>query len=155
MADYYFINAMVTICAVIFIAGAHSMVITTKIKELQYYNKFNEIFVLSLLILFINMVSKAVFQYLANRNQKAKKENKEKMRKEMKKRMKKGIAACLAAVFVMGTFVGCGAKDEKVVIYSNADDEAIECMKQALDENGYKDQYMFQTFGTSELGGKL
>lgn len=153
--SYYFINAMVTISAVIFIAGAHSMVITTKIKELQYYNKFNEIFVLSLLILFINMVSKAVFQYLANRNQKAKKENKEKMRKEMKKRMKKGIAACLAAVFVMGTFVGCGSKDEKVVIYSNADDEAIECMKQALDENGYKDQYMFQTFGTSELGGKL
>lgn len=56
------------------------------------------------------------------------------------------------------TLGGCGAKtssDEKVVIYSNADDEAVEAMKTALDENGYKDQYIFQTFGTSELGGKL
>ena len=50
--SYYFVNAMVTISAVIFLAGARTMVITTKIKELQYYNKFNEIFVLSLLILF-------------------------------------------------------------------------------------------------------
>lgn len=73
----------------------------------------------------------------------------------MRKAMKKGIAACLAAVLVLGTFTGCGAKEEKVVIYSNADEEAIECMKQVLDENGYKDQYLFQTFGTSELGGKL
>ena len=32
---------MVTISAVIFIAGARTMVITTKIKELQYYNKYN------------------------------------------------------------------------------------------------------------------
>ena len=74
--SYYFINAMVTISAVVFIAGAHSMVITTKIKELQYYNKFNEIFVLSLLILLINSVSKAVFQYLANRNRKKEKKKK-------------------------------------------------------------------------------
>ena len=28
-------------------------------------------------------------------------------------------------------------------------------MKATLDENGYEGQYMFQTFGTSELGGKL
>ena len=28
-------------------------------------------------------------------------------------------------------------------------------MKAALDENGYKGQYILQTFGTSELGGKL
>ena len=28
-------------------------------------------------------------------------------------------------------------------------------MKNALDNNGFKDQYIFQTFGTSELGGKL
>ena len=51
---YYFVNAMVTVSAVIFIAGARTMVITTKIKELQYYTKFNEVFVLSLLILFTN-----------------------------------------------------------------------------------------------------
>ena len=31
------------------------MVITTKIKELQYYTKFNEIFVLSILIMVTNL----------------------------------------------------------------------------------------------------
>ena len=36
------------------------MVLTTKIKELQYYNKFNEVFVLSLLILVTNLVAKAI-----------------------------------------------------------------------------------------------
>ena len=57
------------------------------------------------------------------------------------------------------TFTVAGSQgnegEEKVVIYSNADDEAVECMKAALDENGYKGQYILQTFGTSELGGKL
>lgn len=67
--SYYFINAMVTISAVIFIAGARTMVITTKIKELQHYAKFNEIFVLSLLILFTNILGKIIFQWLANRKQ--------------------------------------------------------------------------------------
>ena len=28
-------------------------------------------------------------------------------------------------------------------------------MKNALDNNGFRDQYIFQSFGTSELGGKL
>lgn len=65
--SYYFVNAMVTVSAVIFIAGARTMVITTKIKELQYYNKFNEVFVLSLLMLGTNLVIKAVFQLLANK----------------------------------------------------------------------------------------
>ncbi|MCQ4726107.1 extracellular solute-binding protein [Anaerotignum faecicola] len=43
----------------------------------------------------------------------------------------------------------------EVVIYSNADDEAIEAMKAALDAGGYDGKYIFQTFGTSELGGKV
>ena len=38
--SYYFVNAMVTISALIFLAGTRTMVITTKIKELQYFNKF-------------------------------------------------------------------------------------------------------------------
>ena len=63
--SYYFVNAMVTISAVIFIVGARTMVITTKIKELQYYNKFNEVFVLSLLILATNIIAKFLFQWLA------------------------------------------------------------------------------------------
>ena len=35
--SYYFVNAMVTVSAVIFIAGARTMVITAKIKELQHF----------------------------------------------------------------------------------------------------------------------
>ena len=36
------------------------MVLTTKIKELQHYARFDEIFVLSLLILFTNVIVKVV-----------------------------------------------------------------------------------------------
>ena len=152
--SYYFVNAMVTVSAVVFLAGARTMVITTKIKELQYYNKFNEVFVLSLLILFTNLASKAIFQFLAAG--KFRKKEKKNM-----KRMKRVAAAGLAGVLglaVMFSAAGCGKaaeSKEQVVIYSNADDEAVEAMKAALDENGYEGQYIFQTFGTSELGGKL
>lgn len=65
--SYYFVNAMVTVSAVIFIAGARTMVITTKIKELQYYTRFNEIFVLSLLILATNLLVKGLVGYLSQR----------------------------------------------------------------------------------------
>lgn len=43
----------------------------------------------------------------------------------------------------------------QIVIYSNADDEAVTAIKETLDENGYKGKYILQAFGTSELGGKL
>lgn len=59
--SYYFINAMVTVSAVIFIAGARTMVITAKIKELQHFANFNEIFVLSILILITNLAAKGLF----------------------------------------------------------------------------------------------
>lgn len=156
--SYYFVNAMVTISAVIFLAGTRTMVITTKIKELQYYNKYNEIFVLSLLILFTNIIAKYVFQELARASQR-----KEKMI-DMKKIRKMGLkrVAAVAAVALAGvsTFSlgGCGngaSSEDQIIIYSNADDEAVEAMKHTLDENGYEGQYVFQTFGTSELGGKL
>ena len=77
--SYYFVNAMVTVSAVIFIAGARTMVITTKIKELQYYTKFNEVFVLSLFILGTNLIVKGILGYLRHRiNPKKRKEKKEK-----------------------------------------------------------------------------
>lgn len=63
---YYFINGMVTISALVFLAGARTMILTTKIKQLQYVNKYNEVFVLSLLILFTNLIARAVFNGLAN-----------------------------------------------------------------------------------------
>lgn len=65
--SYYFINSMVTISALVFIAGARTMVLTTKIKQLQYINKFNEVFVLSLLILATNLAAKALFSRLAKK----------------------------------------------------------------------------------------
>lgn len=62
----------------------------------------------------------------------------------------------MAAVGIgAGIAGGSGSGEEQVVIYSNADDEAVQAMKNALDENGYAGEYIFQTFGTSELGGKL
>ena len=80
----------------------------------------------------------------------------------MKKNQLKRVAAfSMAVMFGMVSLgmTGCGSKkasgEGKVVIYSNADDEAVKAMKNALDKNGYKDQYLFRTFGTSELGGKL
>lgn len=65
--SYYFINAMVTISALIFIAGARTMVLTTMIKQLQYVNRFNEVFVLSLLILATNLIAKGFFSWLAKK----------------------------------------------------------------------------------------
>ena len=76
--SYYFINSMVTISALIFIAGARTMVLTTMIKQLQYVNRFNEVFVLSLLILATNLVAKALFSWLANRRGNSTKKSKEK-----------------------------------------------------------------------------
>lgn len=64
--SYYFVNAMVTVSAIIFITGARTMVMTAKIKELQHYAEFNEVFVLSMMILVINLLAKCLFQ-LANR----------------------------------------------------------------------------------------
>lgn len=66
--SYYFINAMVTVSAVIFIAGARTMVITAKIKELQHFANFNEIFVLSTLILLTNIAAKGLFRLFTNRS---------------------------------------------------------------------------------------
>ena len=73
------------------------------------------------------------------------------------KKCKRFAAVGLAAAVALCAFTGCGksAAYEKENIYSNADDEAVTAMKNALDNNGFRDQYIFQSFGTSELGGKL
>ena len=71
--------------------------------------------------------------------------------------MKKLLTLLLAAILGVTCLVGCGNKseEEQVIIYSNADDEAVEAMKLTLDANGYEGKYVFQSFGTSELGGKM
>ena len=161
--SYYFVNAMVTVSAVIFLAGARTMLVTTKIKELQYFNQYNEIFVLSLLILFTNMAGKFLFQKLADYSQARQNSAAEAagaagiIRKLTPRRTAAVLAAAAVAVVGIGAGIagGSGSGEEQVVIYSNADDEAVQAMKNALDENGYAGEYIFQTFGTSELGGKL
>lgn len=65
--EYYFINSMVTISAVIFLAGARTMVITSKIKELQYMAKFDQIFVYSILILVTNLAVKVIVKFITRK----------------------------------------------------------------------------------------
>ncbi|MEG0528651.1 MAG: extracellular solute-binding protein, partial [Longicatena sp.] len=147
MFAYYFTNSMVTISALIFIVGAKTAVLTTKIKELQHFAKFDEIFVLSLLILITNLIVKGLVQLYAQ-----KKEGKQVEKKSFS--IKKIVLALGAVVLLAFTFI-FGTSQEKVVIYSNADEEALVAIRHALDENGFADQYILQSFGTSELGGKL
>lgn len=75
---------------------------------------------------------------------------------------KRFLAGFLAAAMVLSILSGCNSDsgntagtEDQVVIYSNADDEAITAMKNALNSNGYEGKYIVQGFGTSELGGKL
>ncbi|GMQ59939.1 hypothetical protein AN1V17_43390 [Vallitalea sediminicola] len=50
---------------------------------------------------------------------------------------------------------GCQKSAKQIVIYTNADEEAMEAMKTALNDSGFEDEYILQGMGTSELGGKL
>lgn len=73
-----------------------------------------------------------------------------------KKFLKKMVSTFVIATVCVTTLFGCGSgEEEQVIIYSNADDEAVEVMKETLDANGYEGQYVIQSFGTSELGGKM
>lgn len=63
--SYYFINSMITISAIIFLVGARTAVLTTKIKELQHFAKFDEIFVMSILILLTNIVIRVVISRIS------------------------------------------------------------------------------------------
>ena len=68
-------------------------------------------------------------------------------------KLRKTAIAALAAAAI-ASCAACYAADQ-IVIYSNADEEAQEAMKHALDGNGFAGRYVLQAFGTSELGGKL
>lgn len=76
------------------------------------------------------------------------------------KRMKRAAVVGVALTMLTGSVLtGCGSKsnasEDQVVVYTNADDEAVAAMQHALDANGFEGKYIVQTFGTSELGGKL
>ncbi|MGL4344617.1 MAG: extracellular solute-binding protein [Cellulosilyticaceae bacterium] len=72
--------------------------------------------------------------------------------------MKKFKTLCLISA-VLGVSLlgsGCGSKgNDQVVIYSNADEEAVAIMEKALNRAGYEGQYILQSMGTSEIGGKM
>lgn len=74
-------------------------------------------------------------------------------------KLKRTLSTILCAAVALTACVnltGCSSdENEQVIIYSNADDEAVESMKKTLDANGYEGKYVFQSFGTSELGGKM
>lgn len=73
------------------------------------------------------------------------------------KKIKRLVALTMAGILAFAglSLTGCQKRAQEVVIYTNADDEAITAMKNALDKNGYEGKYILQSFGTSELGGKL
>lgn len=74
----------------------------------------------------------------------------------MKKMVSKLVGAALALT-ALG-FTGCEKKqaaEKQVIIYGNSDDESVVAFKNALDENGYAGKYIFQSFSTNELAGKL
>ncbi len=72
--------------------------------------------------------------------------------------MKKLLITFFALILTTSIFCGCSKQtvsEGPVIIYSNADDEAVLAIKKALDTHGFEGKYIFQSFGTSELGGKL
>lgn len=189
---YYFVNAMVTISAVVFLTGARTQVITTKISALQHIAKFDDVFVLSLLILVVNLAVKGLIA-LFTRDRSAERAKEARKAKAAVKtpqvaaaastvrpssqlaaaaatfqlpnngnRRGRSLVTGIASAVCMALLIGFGAVSTsaaaaggKVVIYTNADEEAVTAFEHALDRNGYKDQYIIQEFGTSELGGKM
>lgn len=55
MVNYYFINAMVTISGVIFLVSTSTQIVSTQINQLQHFNRFVDIFILSILIFLTNV----------------------------------------------------------------------------------------------------
>lgn len=165
---YYFVNAMVTISAVVFLTGAHTMVVTTKISALQHVADFDSIFVLSLFILAVNLAVKGAIAFVtrprkARRSASSASNSSRLGRPDNTMTRRRAIVACAAlvlggvALFSMtkGHSKSVESTAGKIVIASNADEEAVAIYKAVLDESGYANRYIIQSFGTSELGGKL
>ena len=72
------------------------------------------------------------------------------------KKILRSISVCFMVFSMLVGLVGCGSKAAKqVVIYTNADDEAVKAIKNTLNSEGFQGKYVVQALGTSELGGKL
>lgn len=71
--------------------------------------------------------------------------------------MKKSLLVMFLGL-ALSALAACGngaSASDMVIIYSNGDEEATNAMDAALKEKGYDGQYVIQSLGTSELGGKL
>jgi iron(III) transport system permease protein len=66
MMSYLFVNSMVTISALIFLVGVDTATITTKMKELQQFNRFDQVFALALVLLTLNLLSKYLLYLMGN-----------------------------------------------------------------------------------------
>ena len=190
--SYYFVNAMVTISAVVFLTGARTQVITTEISALQHLAEFDQIFALSILILATNLIVKGVVAaatrergtvtirqrvvQVATAAMTVRRDSRLVAAEQASRSGSpdfplpttgnrrgrtiftgtlSGILAVLLVAFGFGAFSGTAAADGQVVIYTNADDEAVTAFQNALNANGFENKYVIQSFGTSELGGKL
>ncbi|AYU55055.1 ABC transporter substrate-binding protein [Staphylococcus debuckii] len=65
------------------------------------------------------------------------------------------IFGIICAVLLYFSYAGLGASSDKVIIQTNADEEAIAAMETALNNHGYRGEYIVQPQSTSELGGKI
>ncbi|MFS0817579.1 iron ABC transporter permease [Lysinibacillus sp. 1P01SD] len=70
MFSYYFLNAMVTVSGVIFLVSTKTMLVSTRIKELQHFAKYTDIFVLSIFILCTNLIVKLGCDYITTHKEK-------------------------------------------------------------------------------------
>ncbi|ASV69613.1 extracellular solute-binding protein [Cytobacillus kochii] len=66
----------------------------------------------------------------------------------------------LLSVAIVMILAGCGGEaasgdSNQVVILSNGDEEAVNVMEETLNDAGFEGDYLIQSLGTSELGGKL
>ena len=55
-----------------------------------------------------------------------------------------GTALTLSLSLLAGCGGGSGSGEDQIVIYSNADEEAITAMENALNANGYEGKYIVQ-----------
>lgn len=91
------------------------------------------------------------------------------MKLDLKRTAALALTLCLGSGLLAGCSGGAAAggttttettgttatSSKQTVIYTNADDEAILAMENALKAGGFEGRYIVQNFGTSELGGKL
>ncbi|HBT73612.1 MAG TPA: iron ABC transporter permease [Lysinibacillus sp.] len=71
MFSYFFLNAMVTVSGVIFLVSTKTRLVSTRIKELQHFAKYTDIFVLSIFILCTNLIVKLGCDYITAHKEKA------------------------------------------------------------------------------------